>query len=223
MDYTFYEIFDIDASDIWQYERNYYFDNEQRDRKSIDWLYNFIQDFFLRAKHEPFLKIEDVDKGTVSSGYYERYVRELDSVKQGHVLTVFACRGNFYDMGRPCVVKRKELHSLDFEQLFALKLRQYFDGLSFLEEFLNHQTKTNFQEDIPVFARFLNMNLFQYDKLIDPKINKVVTSWIEEKKTISASLPDNPPMDPGLAIIKPEDPLPVPSAPAAENHETFMI
>ena len=51
-----YNPYEIDVSDIWQYERNKYLERGSHVTwEEIDELYDFVEQFFLKAEHKPFL------------------------------------------------------------------------------------------------------------------------------------------------------------------------
>lgn len=186
---TVYNSFEIDASDVWFYERNRFHDGDQNDnnKQFIEGIYSSIQFFFIRAKCEPAIKYSDVNSGEIEYEYYINNFNRVSNIKEGIAGDAFIAHSNIYSLLTECIAKKNEFHYHDFEKLFALKLRQYHDGLSFLDDFLNFQLGRNFEGNISDFTRFLNNVLEQYDNLIDIKINAKVIKWTEEARRIEFS------------------------------------
>ena len=193
---TFYNLFEIDASDIWSYERARFYDGDQNDnsKQFIESIYSSIQVFFIKAKCEPAIKYSDLKSGETDDEYYKNNFNRVSNIKEGIAGDMFIARNNIYSLLTACIVRKNEFNSHDFEKLFALKLRQYHDGLSFLDDFLNFQLGRNFEGNVSDFKRFLNNVLEQYDNLIDKKINAKVITWTEEATKIefNSQIKDTP-------------------------------
>src|SRR5579863_8395442 len=141
MDNTNYTIYEIDAADIWRYECDCYWQREQQgtDKDSINELYDFLQQFYLQAKHEPFIK--SLDDSLWAERYREKYRETLNGAV---CLNFFMCGDQGYSMQYPCEVFLKKHNHLEFQRLFILKLRQYHGGLLYVVNFLKYQLETNF-------------------------------------------------------------------------------
>ena len=186
---TLYNLVEIDASDIWFYERQRFYNSDQNDNDNqfIETLYSYIQIFFNHAKCEPVIKFGDIDSGKISYDYYKNNLDRASSLKDAIANEMYIVRSDIYSLTTECIVRKNEFNTHGFEKLFALKLSQYHDGLSFLDEFLNFQLDRNFERNISDFKRFLNNILVQYDDLIDKKINAKVIKWTEEAANIEFS------------------------------------
>ena len=98
------------------------------------------------------------------------------------VLDFFVCRGNFYDMQEPCLIKYKETSRMDFEKLFMLKLRQFKDKLHEVKSFLKYQLKQNFKNKLDEFTDFLEMGFLQHPALVDDRIVALTGDWVNKQK-----------------------------------------
>jgi hypothetical protein len=174
MDFTWYTNFSIDASDIWLYERNNYLAKrkEDQDRNAIDDLYEFLQQFYLDAQHEPF--IESSDKTAYAEIQRQQCYNMRNAVAPPEW---FMCKGKVYMMSIPCEVSLNDYNQIEFQRLFILKLRQYFDGLIHLKGFLKYQLDYNFKSKPSDFQEFLRVSLLQYESLIDRKITNVIDDF----------------------------------------------
>jgi hypothetical protein len=191
----FNENFDIDVSYIWRYEciRFNHYECNDKNYKALKNLFFYLQNFYDIASHGPFLKFSDIESGKCAIDDYEitnknylDFINDVMPINSGIFFTYFKVENDFYYMNQPCIVKRKDLNKLDFEELFALKLRQYHDGLSWIGGFLNYQLKNNFSSNIKSFKTFLKYLLQQHEELIDKKIIKLTNDWVAETKLIFA-------------------------------------
>lgn len=186
MHFTIYTKYDIDASDIWRYEVNCYFRGRRAnpDKTAINDLYELLQPFYLQEKHKPFIDASD------ESDYAKRHrVQYQNREKEDGCLDFFFCKGNAYDMGESCEITLKDYNLLSFQNLFVLKLRQYFDGLVHLSDFLKYQLKINFKNNPDRFRKFIDLSLLQFPNKIDVAIIKVIDDWfleINKKKSAKA-------------------------------------
>lgn len=189
MELTNYNLYGIDAADIWQYECDSYMlgKQESTDKDSINELYEFLQQFYLAAKIEPF--IQSSDESPYADGYRKKYKeRESGAV----CLNFFFCAGRGYAMAHPCEVFKKDYNGLEFQRLFILKLRQYHDGLLHVDNFLRYQLKVNFKNKPADLQKFIKLSLLQYPSVIDSRITNIIDDWfleIEKKKIAKALKP----------------------------------
>lgn len=186
MDNRHFTNYSIDATDIWEYECDCYHEGK-RDKKQIKELYEFLQNTYLLAGHEPFIERED--ESAYANGYRERYDKRTEDEVTWNF---FVCGGKVYDMNSPCEILLTDYNHLEFQRLFILKLRQYDDGLIYTEAFLKHQLKINFKNNLASFRKFLNVSMLQYPAAIDDNIIKIIDEWFiesEKKKSEKAAKP----------------------------------
>jgi hypothetical protein len=188
MEFTKYPNFSIDASDIWLYERNNYLAKRKadRNRNAIDDLYEFLQQFYLDAQHEPFIETSD------KTAYAEIQREQCYNMgSAGAPPELFMCKGKVYKMSNPCEVNLNDYNQIEFQRLFILKLRQYFDGLIHLKDFLKYQLDHNFKNKSPEFQEFLRVSLIQYEGVIDGKIINVINDFFMWIRTADLKAPGN--------------------------------
>lgn len=184
---TLYDYFEIDAADIWQAECTRFRESGGNNPDDMEDTYVFIQELYINNKIKPFLTL--ADKNTpYYNGYYQKF---NDRKKEGLLLSFFYYYGELYDLNEPCVIKRANSNKKDFERIFALKLKQYFDHISFIEDFLQFQLADNFQEDVPAFKKFIKYLLIQYAELLDHKVVGVVKEVMEGIKIEPEPEPDH--------------------------------
>lgn len=186
MDNRHFTNYSIDATDIWEYECDCYHERK-RDKKQIKELYEFLQNTYLLAGHEPFIERED--ESAYANGYRERYNKRTEDEVTWNF---FVCGGKVYDMNAPCEILLTDYNHLAFQRLFILKIRQYGDGLIYTEAFLKHQLKTNFKNNLASFRKFLSVSMLQYPAAIDDNIIKIIDEWFiesEKKKSEKAAKP----------------------------------
>jgi len=176
--------YDIDAADIWRYEQNCYSTAiaENRNRHLINKLYEDLQDFFILAEHEPLVHVSE--KNDNANKYRKMYHNRDDNCLP---IDVFMSKGHIYDMAESCKIQLTEHNAIAFQRLFILKLRQYFDGLIYLENFLIYQLKANFKNNLANFQKFIKISLRQYPDKKDNEIISVVNEWFSEMEKKAAT------------------------------------
>ena len=186
MENLHYTYYDIDAADIWEYECSCYVEGKG-DKSRMKELYTYLQNFYLLAKHKPF--IEDGDESAYAEEYRERYrTRNEDEV----TWNFFVWDRKVYAMNRPCIVSLENHNRLAFQRLFILKLLQYWDGLLYVEHFLKHQLRVNFKNKLDNFQKFVKVSLLQHPGVIDTILVGMIEEWFLEmgkRKSEKASRP----------------------------------
>jgi hypothetical protein len=172
-----YHPYNIDTSDIWEYERNAYIRSSNKENwQEFEELYDLLQGYILETGVNPFLRKEEL----TSDNHYLKDFKNHYAEK--NLLDFFVCKGDFYDMQEHCLIKYKETSPSDFEKLFMLKLRQFRDKLREVKGFLQYQLKQNFKNKLDEFTDFLRMSFLQHPGLVDKIIVGLIGEWINEQK-----------------------------------------
>jgi hypothetical protein len=100
----------------------------------------------------------------------------------------FDSKGNCFSFHAPVHVTKKDSN---FDYWFALFLRQFDNNIIEIDNFLNFQLSTNFEENHSEFVRFLNLCLRQYSELISSKVIFTAQEWIENKTHIEPQVRRN--------------------------------
>ena len=172
-----YHPYNIETSGIWNYERNAYISSRSKENwEKIEELYDLLQGFILEAGAKPFLKNSEVSPD-------DHYVIDFrNHFDEKTALDFFVCKGDFYDMQEPCLIKYSETRRTDFEKLFMLKLRQFKDKLHEVKSFLQFQLQQNFKNKLDVFADFLQIGFLQHPALVDERIVALTGDWANNRK-----------------------------------------
>ncbi len=180
-----YNYFEIDAADIWQFERNCFLEKRRAvNIETISDLYFSLQDYFLSANHTPTYIYNHNDKDQRVSNYFHRHIEQLKQWKaQRTPLDYFINKAAIYAMTEPCVIFFQGSDSRDFERLFAFKLRQYFDNLPLIKSFLRYQLFQNFNDNISRYEEFIKYLIIQQYELIDVRVSSFVKIFFGEIKS----------------------------------------
>lgn len=189
---TNFEYYKIDLGQIWEYEIGYYF--KHRDNiEFISKLQERYVDLILQTKKwqlkqnngevekgliiEPITSPRHYDRG--ENEYFIKILNEYQACQSQEDflrISFFANKDEFYDYSQ--TIFASPLLS-DFELWFALKLRQYSNGLKYVGEFCEFNLKHLYDNDYHEFKKVLNIILLQYKgELIDETVAKFVYSWI---------------------------------------------
>jgi hypothetical protein len=84
-----------------------------------------------------------------------------------------------------CLVRRTEKNKIDFQLLFAYKLKHYQYALEVIEQFLARQMSVNFNNDIRRFKKFLTLLLLQQKDIIPTDVAGQVHLWSLELKEMT--------------------------------------
>ena len=166
---TDYSKLDIDTSDIWKYE----FDDLQvtHNFALYDKLLTVIEPIMsLRTK--PFLEGK-----TRTDNWAKKYYSNYPEKYKSRSIDYFEFDGDYYEYNRECLVNLELNELKDFSFLFALKLRQYKDNLSAVDNFLYYQVKVNFGGSLSKFLAFIKSMLIQFPDALGELFEKKINLW----------------------------------------------
>lgn len=176
MDNLNYRIYEIDVTDILGFESGWY-DLKERDENSITELHDFLFKSLLN-KFGPLTKTEpaglnDFDKALRAKKRKKNFLDQCWSY-------LYKCR-----MASPknpdYTLQLSPKNHLLFQKLFVFKIKQYENGLVYLDHFLDYQCEANFENDPARLMEFFYKCLLQY-KNIHPKIVQAVGHWMDSKE-----------------------------------------
>lgn len=166
-----YNNFEIDTSDIWDYEFKRM--KATGDVQRYDQMVKVIEPVIV-SKCKPFLEGNDTNLNYLrkySSDYEKHYAeREID---------YFRMYGDYYEYREKCCVDLSKNNQQEFAFLFMLKLNQYKDNLARLDDFLYYQIKSNFEARLSDFMSFIISIQIQFPLFADPGINRKIELWKE--------------------------------------------
>jgi len=176
INYSYYE---IDTSDIKEYERSMILLNKTSDILGLKIL-NKIEAMIFENGH-PVLKSKDYNNG--SDKYFKDYVEKYEEahsvLSERFNLNFFMMKGDCFEYNENIIIDK---NNSEFGFWFTLKLRQYAFKLSEMENFLKFQLSTNFNDRINEFIDFLKFNIKKHQsELLDIEVVETVNNLIQYK------------------------------------------
>ncbi|MBL4653294.1 MAG: hypothetical protein JKY53_10590, partial [Flavobacteriales bacterium] len=181
---TNYNYFKIDTADIWEYERALFL-NGKSSKEHAGSILSDIQ-LIITNNASPVFGLDNYDRGDQQyKKYYEsrvtQFTESLNNTEELYRIEFFFMRDGCYQYDYSIILTPSQK---DFEFWFALKLRQYENKISTIDDFLTYQLQQSFNDDVKTFSRFLNLNIRQYrDSFFNEKITDTVSEWMDDYKT----------------------------------------
>ena len=177
---TLYSYYEIDISDIWQYEREQFLEGLSS-RVHAQKLLDLAQHYIIK-KSEPLWGISMYDKGTdAEKAYYSRHVNEYSecygNLEKLYLIDYFFHINGCFDYDHEVIV---EYEDEAFPFLFVLKLRQYKENLYELENFLEFQLKESFNYNDDKYKDFLSIVLMDQQGFLNDNIKTLVNQFISK-------------------------------------------
>ncbi|MHA7056782.1 hypothetical protein ACWGOQ_0006150 [Aquimarina sp. M1] len=177
--------FNIELSDIWNYEK-YLFEEELKyekkaksntyNRKHFLELYRNAIDICIHYG-KSYLTKENSGETYVA---FQKIYKEKKSFKERIRLGWFDFKGALYYLPQLITIPRVDQ---DFHYFFALKVDQYVENIFLLDDFFEYQLRANFNNDLLEFMVFLDNLIIQHD-FIDDKIYEKITRYILDIKKL---------------------------------------
>lgn len=167
--------FEINLSDIFYFERDYYFNNSTGYRIDKTILQKIQSIILKKIKSDYPLKL--TGENTRDLNYHERYFKAQETFEEELAISYFISGDKYYDYQSSIVFNRKDF---DFDFWFALKLRQYAKQLILIDELLNFQLKTNFDDKHDEFINFLKVCLKQNKNVLTKDVIEEVGEYINK-------------------------------------------
>ena len=170
----------INTADIWENEKSIVFSEYCNETIAINLLANLRGIIELKGQcnfsQERFEKGDDSFKNYYSNEMKLFLESQFDFKELFRIEFFFDSKGNCFSYHIPVYVTKKDSN---FDYWFALFLRQFDKNIIEIDNFLNFQLRTNFEENISKFVRFLTLCLRQYGELIHSKVISTAQEWIE--------------------------------------------
>ncbi|MBL0049731.1 MAG: hypothetical protein IPP32_16735 [Bacteroidetes bacterium] len=167
--------YEIDLRDIWQYEREAFF-KQEISYEYADYLQSKIRKLIIDEDPKRGHKKGQPNEYTYSK-YYKRFYEKKGLIEKEFMLDFFFDHETLYSYDKTLIINRK---TSNYDYWFTLKLRQYDSNLLEIDNFLNYQIKSCFDNNYASFSRFLKLLVRQnsQDKHISSEVIFTVEEWI---------------------------------------------
>lgn len=167
--------YEIDLSDIWEYEREAFF------------IHEYSNDYAEGLQAQIRKLIIDTDpqrgltKGQLNDYTFNKNYKQFQStdglIEKEFRLNFFFIGDTYYCYGNKLIIKKS---NSNYSYWFALKLRQYESNLFEIDNFLTFQLERYYTNNKSNFTKFLSLLLLQYKdgQLISDKVIQTVQNWI---------------------------------------------
>lgn len=177
--------YSINTADIWENEQKIVFSENCNDQFALRFLTNLKE--IIELKGECDFHFESYEKGDDSyKNYYSRKMKlflesHLDFKELFSIGFFFDSKGNCFSFHTQIEIT---INDSNFDFWFALFLRKFDVNIIEIDNFLNFQLLTNFENNHSEFVRFLTLCLRQYNELISSKVILTSQEWIEKNTHI---------------------------------------
>lgn len=172
--------YDISTLEIWNYEQEIVF-QEKCDENLEHKFLSKLKEVIIQ-KGELNFGIKEFENKEYS--YYNKRVMDeflsstLNVKKQFEIAHFFDTKTNNYILDQTVIITKNDLN---FDYWFALFLRQYDQNIFEIQNFLDYQLKSNFNNNHTEFSTFLKLCLRQYSEILSAKVFQTAQEWLDEK------------------------------------------
>lgn len=182
--------YDIDTSKIWDYEQDLVFQGKYDEN---------LEHKFLSKLKEVIIQKGESNFGV---GEYENkapskfYLRAMDEFlqstgnvdKQFEIAHFFDIKTNNYSLDQNIIINKNDSN---FNYWFALFLRQFDQNIFEIQNFLDHQLLSNFNNNHTEFSTFLKLCLRQYSEILSTKVFQTAQEWLDQKVVVNTTITRN--------------------------------
>jgi hypothetical protein len=174
--------YSIYTADIWENEQKIVFSENCNDQLAIRILINLQE--IIELKGECNFHYESYEKGDDSfKNFYSNEMKlfqesQLDFKKLFSIGFFFDSKGNCFSFHTQIEIT---INDSNFDYWFALFLRKFDNNLFEIDNFLEHQLESSFNQNINKFIKFLKTCLRQYSDILSVKVFQTAQEWLDEK------------------------------------------
>ncbi len=175
--------YDISTLEIWNYEQDLVFQGKYDENLEHKFLSKLKE--VIIQKGESNFGVEEYENKAPSKFYLRAMDEFLQSTgnvdKQFKIAHFFDTKTNNYSLDQTIIINKNDSN---FNYWFALFLRKFDVNIIEIDNFLNFQLLTNFENNHSEFVRFLTLCLRQYNELISSNVILTSQEWIEKNTHI---------------------------------------
>lgn len=182
--------YNINTFEIWCYEHDLVLSNNYDENLESQFLMK-LKEVIIQKSSANF-GVDQYENGKISN-FHQKAMDEFrisygDVEKQFENAHFFDAETNNYSFHDSIIITKNDSN---FDYWFALFLRQYDQNIFEIQNFLDYQLLSNFNNNHTEFSSFLKLCLRQYSEILSTKVFQTAQEWLDQKVVINTTITRN--------------------------------
>jgi hypothetical protein len=182
--------YNINTFEIWCYEHDLVLSNNYDENLESQFLMK-LKEVIIQKSSANF-GVDQYENGKISN-FHQKAMDEFrisygDVEKQFENAHFFDAETNNYSFHDSIIITKNDSN---FDYWFALFLRQYDQNIFEIQNFLEYQLLSNFNNNQTEFASFLKLCLRQYSEILSTKVFQTAQEWLDQKVVVNTIITRN--------------------------------